>query len=180
MLDQFQQAFADLAASPALVSEIAHDPSLLRGRYELSDLEWRRLASVVNQPGMKCNCMLYRANRLTPLAEYLPQTSQLAAKNHAQLLSEYWTVYTNTNINFLVESYRFCQFVQKKADDGSFTDEAFLSVLQRERSQVCVQLKEMFCGNDADPGTPDLKDLTTVFTTSGMEIDLKAFLSYLN
>ena len=43
MLVEFQQALADLTASPELCTHIRRDPSILEQRYELTDRERRRL-----------------------------------------------------------------------------------------------------------------------------------------
>src|SRR5258708_39790890 len=64
----FAQALADLVASPPLCREVRAHPSRLSECYELTDLELRRLVDMANQRGMVCNCTLYRANRLAPLA----------------------------------------------------------------------------------------------------------------
>ena len=67
-LAAFQMAMADFAASPALCREVRGDPGVLRGRYELTEREWRQLVGVVGGRGMEAVCMLYRANRLAPVA----------------------------------------------------------------------------------------------------------------
>lgn len=156
-----------MVASPELVSEIRESPGLLRDRYELSDREWRRLVSIANQPGMKCNNMLYRANRLTPVAVYLPGLCDVLADDLQPLLAEYWTAYPHTNLNFLLESYRFCQFVQDKLDDGSLPA-GMLPVLKQEKARVSQQIKDVFC-SDADG------DIAAVFAGAGVEIDLSNF-----
>ncbi len=43
-------------------------PLILRERYALSDREFERMIKMVNHKAMALNCMLYRANRLAPLA----------------------------------------------------------------------------------------------------------------
>jgi hypothetical protein len=67
MLADFQQALADMVASPRLCREVRANPTSLSNRYCLTNLEFRRLVDMVNQRGMVCNCTLYRANRLAPL-----------------------------------------------------------------------------------------------------------------
>jgi len=71
MLVEFQQALADLTASPELCVRVRRDPSILHRNYELTEREWRRLVGIVRHPGMACACMVYRANRLArPCAKY--------------------------------------------------------------------------------------------------------------
>ena len=118
MLAEFQQALADLVASPALCIEARGNPVLLRERYRLTDREAERLLGVVNHPGMKCNCMLYRANRLAPLALNLPNLVKALGKDLRGLLDEFWEQYRNTDVHFYVESYRFCEFVREEFARG--------------------------------------------------------------
>jgi hypothetical protein len=80
MLVEFQQVLADLTASPELCIRVREDPSLLHDRYELSEREWYRLVGIVRHPGMASACMVYRANRLAPLALNIPQTCHALGK----------------------------------------------------------------------------------------------------
>jgi len=141
MLDHFQKAFADLTASPGLVMQVRENPDLLRDRYELSEREVRRLAAMVNDPGMECNCVLYRASRITPIAVHLPRLTKVLAKDLGPLLSEYWTRYTHTNINFLFDSYRFCEFVKEKIDGGFIFSDAVLPIVEFEMAELFEQLE---------------------------------------
>lgn len=154
MLDQFQLAFADLVASPELVSQVRVDPKVLRDRYELTDLEWRRLIGVVNQPGMECNCMLYRANRLVPVALNLPDLSKVLRNDLRDLLSEYWAHNTHTNDNFLIEAYHFCVFVEDKINAGFISGKRVLPVLKREMAAISKQLEEIYPERYASAASP--------------------------
>jgi hypothetical protein len=118
MLAEFQQALADLVASPDLCMEAKRDPLLLRTRYQLTNREAQRLNGVVNHPGMKCNCMLYRANRLAPLAVNLPNLIKALGEDLRGVLDDFWKEYKNTDVHFYVESYRFCEFVKGELARG--------------------------------------------------------------
>src|SRR6476660_4619036 len=111
MLAEFQQALADLIASPDLCIAARANPDLLRQLYQVTDREAQRLQGVVNHPGMKCNCMLYRANRLAPLALNLPNLVKALGGHLRNVLDDFWQAYKNTDVHFYVESYRFCEFV---------------------------------------------------------------------
>ena len=74
MLAEFQQALADLTASPELCIQVRRDPAVLNQRYILTERERDRLVGIVRHPGMACACTVYRANRLAPLAMNIPQT----------------------------------------------------------------------------------------------------------
>lgn len=118
MLVEFQQALADLTASPELCTEVRSTPELLRARYDLSEREWRRLVGVVNHPGMACNCMLYRANRLAPLALHLPRLCKALGPDLRSVASAYWTAFPETNVHAFIEADRFARFVGRLIADG--------------------------------------------------------------
>ena len=115
-LAAFQMAMADFAASPALCREVRGDPGVLRGRYELTEREWRQLVGVVGGRGMEAVCMLYRANRLAPVALNLPETCAALGDDLNRLISAYWESEPVTNVNFLVEADRFCRFFEGRVD----------------------------------------------------------------
>ena len=114
MLIEFQQAFADLIASPELCLEVRREPTVLNERYQLSEREWLRLVAIVNEHGMSCNCTLYRANRLTPIALNLREVCNALGGQLASLLQEYWSMHPGMNAHFLLESYDFCRFLKVK------------------------------------------------------------------
>lgn len=142
MLEHFQQAFADLTASPELVIRVREDPEILRARYEVSDLEFRRLIGIVNHPGMECNCMLYRANRLVPIAMNLPRLCEALGNDLNSLLSEYWSQYKRTDVHFLLESHRFLQFVFDKFGHGPRVSELLTDVLEQEAAALRARIAD--------------------------------------
>ena len=112
MLVDFQCALADLTASPELCRQVRKDPETLRRSYDLTPKEWRRLVSMVRSDGMAANCMLYRANRLAPIALNLPDTCTALGDDLNRLLSAYWDSEPITDVHFLVETDRFCRFLR--------------------------------------------------------------------
>jgi hypothetical protein len=136
MLIDFQRALADLTASPALCRQIRATPEALRQHYELTEKEWRRLAAIVASKGMEANCMLYRANRLAPVALNLPDTCKALGDDLNRLISAYWDGEPITDVHFLVEAERFCRFLRMQPDlpDGA------LAVLDREHAIVAAQV----------------------------------------
>ena len=115
MLVDFQRALADLTASPSLCREVRGEPGTLRDRYKLTDKEWRRLAGIAASKGMEANCMLYRANRLAPVALNLPETCEAIRDDLNRLISAYWESEPTTDVHFLVEADRFCRFLQSQS-----------------------------------------------------------------
>lgn len=116
MLAEFQKALADLTASPELCRSVRRDPEVLRPQYDLTDLEWRRLAGIAASKGMEANCMLYRANRLAPVALNLPETCEAIRDDLNDLISAFWEAEPTTDVNFLVEADRFCRYLDAQPD----------------------------------------------------------------
>jgi hypothetical protein len=137
MLVEFQKALADLTASPRLCREMRREPGRLRDRYQLTDREWRQLAGVVASKGMEANCMLYRANRLAPVALNLPETCDAIRDQLDGLVSAYWESEPTTDVHFLVEADRFCRFLQ--AQPG--LPPAVRPLLDREHAVVAAKLE---------------------------------------
>lgn len=135
MLAQFQRALAELTASPALCRAARADPEMLRMRYDLSDREWRRLCAIVASKGMEANCMLYRANRLAPVALNLPDLCDALRDDLNELISAYWEAEPTTDVHFLVEADRFCRFLAQRPLPRSARD-----VLRREHAIVAAKL----------------------------------------
>lgn len=136
MLVDFQKALADLTASPALCRKVRGAPEALRERYDLTDKEWRRLVGITKSKGMEANCMLYRANRLAPVALNLPETCEAIRDDLNHLISAYWESEPTTDVHFLVEADRFCRFLQ----DQSELSPAARTVLEREHAIVAAKL----------------------------------------
>ena len=136
MLVEFQQALADLVASPDFCREIRANPDLLRQKYDLSLREYERLAKMVKQRAMACNCMLYRANRLAPIAMNLPKSCRMLGPRLGPLLSEYATLYPNTNVHFYLECDRFCKFILEKIRKGFDCEPPLKAILDEEHSRI--------------------------------------------
>jgi hypothetical protein len=142
MLVEFQQALADLTASPELCVRVRREPSVLKERYELTDREWRRLAGIVEHPGMACACMVYRANRLAPLALNIPATCRALGKHLRAVVSEYWRLYPEGNVHFFVEADRFCRFLKAKLERDQSTAAEVGPALDRDAAMIAIALRE--------------------------------------
>lgn len=140
MLVEFQQALADLVAAPDLCRQARRNPGILRERYNLSEREHRRLVTMVNNEAMACNCMLYRANRLAPLALNLHDFCTALGPRLGPLLSEYSQLYPNTNVHFYLECDRFCRFILKKIHQGLDLEPRVRAVFDEEFSKIKLGL----------------------------------------
>ncbi|HEX5380515.1 MAG TPA: hypothetical protein VFW47_18190 [Phenylobacterium sp.] len=134
-LAQFQTALADLTASPALVRQVRREPATLTALYDLTEREARRLAGVAASPGMEANCMLYRANRLAPVALNLPDTCTALGDDLEPLISAYWDSEPQTDVHFLIEADRFARYVAAR----ELTADA-RAALSREHALVAGKL----------------------------------------
>ena len=144
MLIEFQQAFADLVASPALCREVRDNPALLAERYRLDEREHAQLVGVVGHRGMECTCMLYRANRLAPLVLNLPQVCRALGDGLKAVLDDYWVAYPKTNVHFIVESHRFCEFLRQELCNGRVVPEAVEAALSVEMPPLSLRLSASY------------------------------------
>ena len=144
MLVEFQQAFADLVSSPGLCREVRARPELLLERYRLNAREHGQLLGVVNHRGMECSCMLYRANRLAPLALNLPKVCKALGEVLRDVLSDYWAAYPQTDVHFIVESYRFCEFLRREIDRGRAAPEGVGEALDDELPLLAMRLSASY------------------------------------
>ena len=152
MLSDFQQAFADLVASPALCRDVLIHSERLSERYQLTRAEQARLLGIVRHPGMACVCMLYRANRLAPLAMNLPGVCRALGHDLTSVLDDYWAVYPNSNVHFVLESHRFGAFVQRRLADGGDLPDTVAPALAEEMAILSTRLAASYTDVPADTG----------------------------
>lgn len=141
MLVEFQQALADLTASPEFCIEVRRAPEILKSRYELSEREWNRLVGIVRHPGMACVCMLYRANRLAPLATHLPRLCRALGKDLRPIASQYWAAFPETNVHAFIESDRFARYLKAQIADGRTFGPEVAAVLAEEGAFLAAALR---------------------------------------
>jgi hypothetical protein len=144
MLGDFQQALADLTASPELCVSVRRDPSVLHRRYELTDREWRRVVAIARHPGMECACIVYRANRLAPLALNVPRLCKALGRDLRAVASEYWSAFPEANVHFYVEADRFCRFLKEQIEGGRAFAPDVEAALQSESDSVAAALRESY------------------------------------
>jgi hypothetical protein len=144
VIAEFQQALADLTASPALCRRARQEPSFLRQHYQLSDREFRRLIGIVEHPGMEGACMVYRANRLAPLAVNVRETCRALGPQLRSFVEEFWTAYPETNVHFIAEADRFCRFMQTKIVQGAAVPQRVEQALACESAVVAAALAETY------------------------------------
>ena len=144
MLAEFQQALADLTGSPEFCIRVRRDPSVLSQRYLLTEREAHRLIGIVRHPGMECACIVYRANRLAPLALNVPQTCKALGKNLRAVVSEFWAAFPETNVHFYVETERFCRFLKAKLGEGHTFSTDVAPILEQESAVVAAALQESY------------------------------------
>jgi hypothetical protein len=117
-LQDFQKAVCDLVASPDLCRVLLRDPQLVLRRYELSQLECRRLVDMVQQRGMSVNCTLYRFNRITPLYTLMPLTSFVLGDRFMPEVERFWESFRETGLRFKQEIDRFGDFLCTRLSKG--------------------------------------------------------------
>lgn len=130
----FQTAIARMTAEPAYAAAIRADPARLAAEPDLTPLERRRLAAIAQSKGMEANCMLYRANRLIPLALNCKDTLDALGPALEPLLSAFWADTPEIHVNFLIETDRFCRWLAARPDPPA--------PLAREHAVVAARLAE--------------------------------------
>ena len=117
MLNDFQQALAEITASPRLCVAVRRNPELLAERYQLSEREQRQVLATANHPSMECTCSLYRANRLAPLVRNLPRTIAALTERLEPVLNDYWEAHPWPHRYGSLESERFCRWLEPLTAD---------------------------------------------------------------
>jgi hypothetical protein len=116
MLAEFQQAMADLVASVARVQAARADPEAWLGGYDLTEAERGRLAGFLAQPGLALGCMVYRANRLAPVAMHLTELCRAIGPALRGVMDDFWAAHPHSEPNPLIECARFCDFLDTRPD----------------------------------------------------------------
>jgi hypothetical protein len=117
MLSDFQQALAEITASPRFCLAVRRNASLLRERYQLSERERRQVLAMAQHPAMECACSLYRANRLAPLFRNLPGTLEALHDRLESTLNDYWEAHPWPHRYGYLESERFCRWLEPLTAD---------------------------------------------------------------
>lgn len=142
MLAEFQQALVDLTAAPVKCAEARRNPAPLRSQYDLTDREYDRLIAMLRHPGMRCGCVVYRANRLAPLVMNAPDTCRSLGPALRPYVDEFWATNPEGNVHFYVETERFCRFLLAKAAADEGFPPVTLAHLRREIAIVAAALEE--------------------------------------
>jgi hypothetical protein len=156
MLAEFQQALADLTASPELCIRVRQDPEILRHDYELTEREWNRLTAIVMHSGMQCACIVYRANRLAPLAMNIPRTCKALGSDLREIVSEFWESFPESNVHFFVETDRFCQFLAAKIAEGRTFAPEVAALLAEDSAMITAALEESYTEGRESPSPAEL------------------------
>lgn len=123
MLAHFQQALADLVASPARCQALRDGEPGVLDDYDLTAAEADRLVAIAGHRGMAANCTVYRSNRLTPIVINLPDTCAALGEHFRAVVDRFWATHpTEHFVHFLVESDRFAEFV-RTLPHGSLPDD---------------------------------------------------------
>lgn len=130
----FQTMLARMTAEPAFAAAVRSDAALLGRDAALMPVERERLVDIARSRGMEANCMLYRANRLAPLALNCPDTLEQLGGSLDERLSAFWATEAETHVNFLIETDRFCRWLAACGDPPE--------ALAREHALVTARLAE--------------------------------------
>lgn len=141
MLADFQQALADLTASPELCNAVRADAGVLSSRFSLTERESRRLLGIARHPGMACACTVYRMNRLAPLAMNLRATLRALGPALRPLVSDYWSDHPRGHAHFFLEADRFCDWLRQRIKGGEVVPPEVWPRLERDGAAVRAALE---------------------------------------
>lgn len=128
----YQNALAELIASPELCRAARRDPDAALGCYDLTPLERRRLAEAVHHPGMVVNCTLYRANRVGPIYARLANTCFGLGHRLREEMDRFWAEHPKPGFQVGPELHRFAGYLRRRIGEGA-VDVPFLeAVLEYE------------------------------------------------
>ena len=88
--------------------------------------------------------MLYRANRLAPLALHVPGICAVLGSELRAVASAYWAAYPDTNGHVYMEADRFCRYLQQQLADGKTFACDLAPVLERESTAVAAALRASY------------------------------------
>lgn len=142
MLADFQQALADLTASPELCNAVRADAGVLAARYSLTEVETRRITAVAGHTGMTCACVVYRMNRLAPLAMNVRQTLRALGPALPGVAGQYWHDHPRGHSHFHIEAGRFCRWLRQRIDEGLEVPPQVTTALKTDGAAVDAALEE--------------------------------------
>jgi hypothetical protein len=116
----------------------------LKENYQLTDREWSRLVAIVTHKGMECACIVYRANRLAPLAMNIPRTCKALGPDLRAIVSEFWAAFPESNVHFFIETDRFCRFLRAQIATGRPLAPEIVEVLGLESAIITAALEESY------------------------------------
>lgn len=131
-IEAYQTAFARMTLDPKLCRRILDQGESALSAYDLTPRELRRLAAMARQPGMKVNCTLARANRLTAITGLLPHTCELLIDELRGLLDRFWDEHTMADLQMLPAGLEFAAFLKREIAAGRVSHPAAAETLAEE------------------------------------------------
>jgi len=142
----FQRALADLSASPDLCSQAIADPNPVLAPYDLTERERARLAAMVRHRLMATNCVLYRANRITPVYVFFPMTCRLLGRELRSELDAFWRAAAGVDLQYYTETARFARFLRERIASGELRNEYLAEIVDYEAAATELR----FAGRNSD------------------------------
>jgi hypothetical protein len=146
----FQRALADLAASPDRCARAIHYGAPAFGEYDLTPRERARLVAMARDRLMATNCVLYRANRITPIYMFLPRTCKVLGPVLRRELDAFWSQSTAADQQYLTETTRFAEFLKSRIASGALP--AHLEGIVASEAAALVELLAAPTASTATPG----------------------------
>ena len=93
---------------------------------------------------MECACIVYRANRLAPLAMNAGETCKALGPELRGVVEDFWAEYPETNVHFFVETGRFLEFLQARIAAGALFSAEVVRAVTRDADRVASAIVESY------------------------------------
>jgi hypothetical protein len=160
-LVEYQRALSDLAASPELCRALKADAGPVLDRWDLTDVERRRVEASIRHPGWVVNCTLWRANRLGPIYTLLARSCFVLGERFRDEVDRFWALHPRPDFMTRREVPRFAGFLRDRLAEGGIDDPYLDEVLAFELAYFELGLlprrritEETDAPEAVEPGTP--------------------------
>lgn len=136
----FQQALSELVMSPEFCSTVKTDPEQTLSAFDLTPLEYQRLAILATQPGLSIGTMIHRSFRLSMIVHTLPKTCMLLEFHGLkEIMHWYWRTQLPRNFYFEQEAARFGEFMFAQLKQGLIQSEFLEEILRFELAVLSLE-----------------------------------------
>jgi hypothetical protein len=114
----FQATLSRMVLDPDF-RDLLRTKGIAAGANDLTEVERKRLATILDDKGLDATRKLHKSFRLTKLYSALPLTRRLVRPTRlAELISSFWQANPPVSHYFIDEAIAFCDFLQDRIQSG--------------------------------------------------------------